>query len=300
MMKFRYVVVVLLLVLTLEPLSAQRKNKAYLDYIDQYKSIAIKHQKLYGIPASITLAQGLLESGAGRSELARKSNNHFGIKCHSDWKGKRVYHDDDRKDDCFRKYDSPEDSYEDHAKFLKRARYASLFELKVTDYRGWAKGLKACGYATDRSYANKLIQTIELYELYEYDRPKFKPIRAQDLPPVVVENPHAVYRSWGLLYVEASDGDTYQTIADDFGFSPKELARYNDSKADVTLAAGDIVYLEKKNKKAAEGYDLHIVREGETLHFISQQYGIELKHLAKRNKMRRDAPLSPGQRLKLR
>ena len=109
-----------------------------------------------------------------------------------------------------------------------------------------------------------------------------------------------MYRSWGLLYVEASDGDTYQTIADDFGFSPKELARYNDSKADVTLAAGDIVYLEKKNKKAAEGYDLHIVREGETLHFISQQYGIELKHLAKRNKMRRDAPLSPGQRLKLR
>ena len=207
MMKFRYVVVVLLLALTLAPLSAQRKNKAYLDYIEQYKSIAIKHQKLYGIPASITLAQGLLESGAGRSELARKSNNHFGIKCHSDWKGKRVYHDDDRKDDCFRKYDSPEDSFEDHAKFLKRARYASLFELKVTDYRGWAKGLKACGYATDRSYANKLIQTIELYELYEYDRPKFKPIRAQDLPPVVVENPHAVYRSWGLLYVEARDGD---------------------------------------------------------------------------------------------
>ena len=262
MMKFRYVVVVLLLVLTLEPLSAQRKNKAYLDYIEQYKSIAIKHQKLYGIPASITLAQGLLESGAGRSELARKSNNHFGIKCHSDWKGKRVYHDDDRKDDCFRKYDSPEDSYEDHAKFLKRARYASLFELKVTDYRGWAKGLKACGYATDRSYANKLIQTIELYELYEYDRPKFKPIRAQDLPPVVVENPHAVYRSWGLLYVEARDGDTLESIAQEFGFSANALSQSTRYPRDYPLEAGDIVYLEKKKKKAEKGYDYAVVRSG--------------------------------------
>ena len=300
MMNFRYVVVVLLLVLTLEPLSAQRKNKAYLDYIEQYKSIAIKHQKLYGIPASITLAQGLLESGAGRSELARKSNNHFGIKCHSDWKGKRVYHDDDRKDDCFRKYDSPEDSFEDHAKFLKRARYASLFELKVTDYRGWAKGLKACGYATDRSYANKLIQTIELYELYEYDRPKFKPIRAQDLPPVVVENPHAVYRSWGLLYVEARDGDTLESIAQEFGFSAKKLAGYNEIPRDYPLEAGDIVYLEKKKKKAEKGYDYAVVRSGDSMYSIAQRYGIRLKNLYKMNKLPDDYIPSVGDTLKLR
>lgn len=203
-MKLRFIISLLALTLSFSQLSAQRKNKAYLDYIEKYSSLAVKHQKQYGIPASITLAQGLLESGAGRSELARMSNNHFGIKCHSDWKGKRVYYDDDKKDDCFRKYNKPEDSFEDHARFLKRARYASLFELKVTDYRGWAKGLKRCGYATDKSYANKLIQTIELYELYKYDRRSFKPIRAKDLLPVIVANPHPVYRSWGLLYGRGS------------------------------------------------------------------------------------------------
>lgn len=220
-MKLRFIISLLALTLSFSQLSAQRKNKAYIDYIEKYSSLAVKHQKQYGIPASITLAQGLLESGAGRSELARMSNNHFGIKCHSDWKGKRVYYDDDKKDDCFRKYNKPEDSFEDHARFLKRARYASLFELKVTDYRGWAKGLKRCGYATDKSYANKLIQTIELYELYKYDRRSFKPIRAKDLLPVIVANPHPVYRSWGLLYVEARDGDSLESIAKEFGFSVK-------------------------------------------------------------------------------
>ena len=300
MMKFRYLVTLLFLILALAPLSAQRKNKIYLDYIEQYKSIAIKHQKQYGIPASITLAQGLLESGAGRSELARKSNNHFGIKCHSDWKGKRVYHDDDRKDDCFRKYDSPEESFDDHAKFLKRPRYASLFELKVTDYRGWAKGLKQCGYATDRSYANKLIQTIELYELYQYDRPKFKPIRVQDLPPVEVENPHPVYRSWGLLYIEARNGDTFESIAQEFGFSAKKLAGYNEVPRDYPLENGDIVYLEKKKKKAEKGYDYTVVRSGDSMHSIAQRYGIRLKNLYKMNRLPDDYIPSVGDRLKLR
>ena len=172
-MKLRFIISLLALTLSFSQLSAQRKNKAYIDYIEKYSSLAVKHQKQYGIPASITLAQGLLESGAGRSELARMSNNHFGIKCHSDWKGKRVYYDDDKKDDCFRKYNKPEDSFEDHARFLKRARYASLFELKVTDYRGWAKGLKRCGYATDKSYANKLIQTIERYRSQSASRLSF-------------------------------------------------------------------------------------------------------------------------------
>lgn len=300
MMKLRYLLTILLVAVSLAPLSAQHKNKAYLDYIDKYKSLAIKHQKQYGIPASITLAQGLLESGAGRSELARKSNNHFGIKCHSDWKGKRVYHDDDRKDDCFRKYDSPEDSFEDHAKFLKRPRYASLFELKVTDYRGWAKGLKACGYATDRSYANKLIQTIELYELYKYDRQNFKPIRVQDLPPVVVANPHPVYRSWGLLYVEARNGDTLESIAQEFGFSAKKLAGYNEVPRDYPLEAGDIVYLEKKKKKADKGYEYAVVRAGDSMHAIAQRYGIRLKNLYKMNKLPDDYIPSVGDTLKLR
>lgn len=248
-MKLRFIISLLALTLSFSQLSAQRKNKAYIDYIEKYSSLAVKHQKQYGIPASITLAQGLLESGAGRSELARMSNNHFGIKCHSDWKGKRVYYDDDKKDDCFRKYNKPEDSFEDHARFLKRARYASLFELKVTDYRGWAKGLKRCGYATDKSYANKLIQTIELYELYKYDRRSFKPIRAKDLLPVIVANPHPVYRSWGLLYVEARDGDSLESIAKEFGFSVKKLAKYNEVPKTIRWRPATLSISKRKRKK---------------------------------------------------
>lgn len=141
---------------------AQRKNTSYIKYIDQYSSIAVKHQSKHGIPASITLAQGILESGAGQSELARKSNNHFGIKCHSDWNGKRSYHDDDLRGECFRNYKRVEDSYDDHALFLTgRPRYAHLFALNVKDYKGWARGLQKSGYATDKAYANKLIKMID-------------------------------------------------------------------------------------------------------------------------------------------
>lgn len=184
--------------------------------------------------------------------------------------------------------------------FLKRARYASLFELKVTDYRGWAKGLKRCGYATDKSYANKLIQTIELYELYKYDRRSFKPIRAKDLLPVIVANPHPVYRSWGLLYVEARDGDSLESIAKEFGFSVKKLAKYNEVPKDYPLEAGDIVYLEKKKKKAEKGYDFCIVRSGDSMHTIAQRYGIQLKNLYKMNKLPDDYTPSVGDTLRLR
>ena len=252
-----------------------RRNRQYEEYIEKFYRLAQEHQRRYGIPASITLAQGLLESGAGTSELSRKANNHFGIKCH-EWDGATIYY----KRDCYRKY-------------------------RKTDYKGWAHGLKKYGYATDPSYAQKLINIIELYDLNRFvkkagNSKKDRDDKSDETVYRTVAPRHTVYRSWGLLYVEAFEGDTYQTIADDFGFSPKELARYNDSKTDVILSAGDIVYLEKKNKKAIGGYDLHTVKEGETLHSISQQYGIELKHLAKRNKMRRDATLSPGQVIKLR
>ena len=142
-------------------MQAQRRNSSYVIYIEQYKHLAVKHMKKYKIPASITMAQGLLESGAGNSTLARKSNNHFGIKCHTDWKGGRVYHDDDYRDECFRKYRHVEESYEDHSKFIAlRSRYAVLFDLHVRDYKGWARGLQKCGYATDKAYANKLIKLI--------------------------------------------------------------------------------------------------------------------------------------------
>jgi flagellum-specific peptidoglycan hydrolase FlgJ len=143
-----------------------------LQYIDRFKTIAIQEMNLYGIPASITLAQGMFESGSGNGDLAKTANNHFGIKCTSDWKGKSYYKDDDNKNDCFRVYDHPEDSYRDHSEFLKRKRYAALFELDKNDYQGWANGLKAAGYATNPNYAQLLIGLIQKYNLDQYDRPE--------------------------------------------------------------------------------------------------------------------------------
>ena len=158
---------VLFLLLFSFQLSAQ--NMTRNEYIDKYKDEAIYQMKKYKIPASITLAQGILESGDGNSELAKKSNNHFGIKCHSDWKGERVYHDDDKKDECFRKYNKVRDSYDDHSEFLLRPRYAALFEYALTDYKSWAKGLKKAGYATNPNYAKHLIKIIEENELHKLD-----------------------------------------------------------------------------------------------------------------------------------
>ena len=158
-------------------------NKYSLQYIKRYAPIAVSEMHKYNVPASITLAQGILESGNGRSQLASKSNNHFGIKCHTGWKGAKVYHDDDEKGECFRKYKYVESSYEDHSQFLSgRRRYASLFKLKKTDYKGWSKGLKKAGYATDKNYPKKLIKIIETYELYEFDK-----IREKDLKRVKKE-----------------------------------------------------------------------------------------------------------------
>lgn len=155
------------------------QSSVYLEYIDKYKSIAIEHQKKYGIPASITLAQGLLESNAGNSRLASKANNHFGIKCGNDWRGRKIRHNDDKKRECFRRYKRAKDSYEDHAKFLMRKRYAPLFKLDITDYKGWARTLKSCGYATDPKYPEKLINIIEKYKLYKYDKPDKKKKRRE-------------------------------------------------------------------------------------------------------------------------
>ena len=153
---------------------SQNLNKVEI-YINDYKDLAIEHMNIYGIPASIKLAQGILESGSGKSELAVNSNNHFGIKCHSNWEGERTYYDDDEKNECFRKYKLVKDSYIDHSLFLSnKGRYSSLFNLKITDYKGWAKGLKKAGYATDPEYANNLIRLIEKYYLFDFDNKKKK------------------------------------------------------------------------------------------------------------------------------
>lgn len=151
--------------------TASAQKMSSVEYIAKYKDLAISEMNQYGIPASITLAQGVLESGNGNSELARKAKNHFGIKCHSSWTGKKVYHDDDEAQECFRKYPTVSASYRDHSIFLQKARYANLFELSITDYRGWAKGLKKAGYATNPQYPERLINIIELHHLQQYDNP---------------------------------------------------------------------------------------------------------------------------------
>ena len=275
----------LILIISCLTLQAQTRNKQYEAYIKKYRELAVEEMKKYHIPASITLAQGLLESGAGQSALARKSNNHFGIKCGSDWYGKTVSHDDDARGECFRAYKHPKDSYEDHSKFLAgRPRYASLFNLNITDYKGWARGLKKAGYATNPRYADQLIGIIELYELYKYDDKNYlKWIKKNP-------NPHQTYIANDLLYIVVRAGDSWNSISQEFDISQKKLRKYNDLYKGYALQVGDILYLEKKNKKAGKEHIVHVLRAGESMYSISQKYGIRLKNLYKLNKMDEDDP----------
>lgn len=284
--------------------SQAKRYKIYDDYISLYKEIAIGHMKKYKIPASITLAQGLVESGAGKSQLAKQSNNHFGIKCHKDWKGGKVYHDDDLKNECFRKYKKVEDSYEDHAQFIVgKQRYAFLFSLEITDYRGWAKGLQKAGYATDKAYANKLIKIIEDYELYDYDKKDAKKVKVKDKVVEELYVPtfkHVPYKTHNLIYVVAENGDTYESIAFEFGFKVKELCKYNEVPETFPLEKGDLVYFQKKKSKADKPYYEHIVQIGESMYSISQLYGIKVKSLYKMNKKDFEYVPVEGDILKLR
>ena len=294
------------LLLWLVPVQAQRRNARYNEYIRKYAPLAVEQMKKYKIPASITLAQGLLESGAGQSTLAKRSNNHFGIKCHNTWRGRKVYYDDDARGECFRAYRKVEDSYEDHSKFLASgARYAFLFKLKQTDYKGWARGLKKAGYATDRSYANRLITIIEDYDLYKYDSKGMSKREARRWEKLIKKkpwlvNPHPVYIANGLAYVVAREGDNFRLLGGEFDISWKKLVKYNDLHKDYTLEPGDIIYLKKKNKKAMKPHKEYIVRDGDSMHSISQMYGIRLKDLYKMNKKDGDYIPEVGDRLKLR
>ncbi len=300
----RHLILFICLLLSLLNASALSRNKAYEQYIDKYKHLAIEQMKRYRIPASITLAQGLLESGAGRSALARKSNNHFGIKCH-DWNGKRTYHDDDARGECFRVYDNVRDSYEDHSKFLSsRRRYSSLFELKTTDYKGWARGLKKAGYATNPRYANQLIEIIELYNLDEYDSGKKydKFIARHSGYDKTDDITHVFYKFNKNYYIHARQGDTFRSLGKELDISHRALARYNERDKDDVLAAGDIVYLKAKRSKAPKEYKshVHVVRPGESMYLISQYYGIRMKSLYKINKLPADYQIRVGDRLKVR
>jgi LysM repeat protein len=292
---------VLLVAVHVTHASAIRRNAAYEKYIIRYREQAVQQQQKYKIPASITMAQALLESAAGESTLAKNANNHFGIKCHTGWKGETSYHDDDKKNECFRKYKNVKDSYEDHSRFLsERSNYVRLFTYKITDYRKWAKGLQECHYATDRGYANKLIDIIETYELYNLDKEKGKTKvnEPETTPPVMLQR--EVFRTHNLIYVIAKDDDSLEVIARDLGFKAKQLQKYNEMHNGFPLEKGDIVYLQKKKKQADAPYLLHTVQIGESMHSISQRYGVRVKSLYKINKKKPDFVPEEGDVLQLR
>ena len=290
-------------------------------YIEKYSSLAVEEMYRTGVPASITLAQGLLESGNGQSRLAVKGNNHFGIKCHNTWTGAKVYHDDDRKEECFRKYDSPEESFRDHSDFLRyRDRYKFLFDLELTDYRSWAYGLKTAGYATDPKYPEKLIRLIEEYELYEYDLQKPEPTHHVEpqvpVSPTVIEQvqplsprqretfsfalSRQMYSLNGVPFVYASEGETYASIAKANRLFLKEILKFNDLKEEKDLVPGTVVYLQKKKKKAAAGLEKYVVEGTQDLRSISQRFAVRLDKLCKLNDIAPDHVLRDGDVLYLR
>lgn len=305
-------------------------------YVERYAGVAVDEMYRSGIPASITLAQGLLESSAGQSFLAVYANNHFGIKCHRDWTGERAYRDDDAKHECFRKYPSVMDSYRDHSDFLRyRDRYKFLFNYELTDYKSWAYGLKKAGYATDPSYAAKLIGTIERYGLHRYD--KMKPGEVATPQGVISESGKAeavedarlgppeppkqleqaqrvddhsfyfslerqVYSKNGVACVYAMEGETYEMIAKEFRLFPAEIYRFNDlKKGSREPRVGEIVYVHAKKSRTVRGLDKHIVESSdETLWEIAQRYGVTLKSILKRNGLTANYYLDEGDAIRLR
>jgi len=284
-------------------------------YIVQYREIAVKEMVTYRIPASITLAQGILESNAGQSDLARNANNHFGIKCHKEWTGKTYHKDDDKPNECFRKYGTPQESYNDHSFFLvQRDRYKQLFKLKITDYKGWALGLKNAGYATSPTYAQQLIKTIETYKLYNFDRGDFGAAivdsinyAAGDYSKLawvnrfkvikITPDNHRVFSNNKLLLTVVLKGDDLQSISTAFNISERRLMKYNDL-SDGIIVPGQIIYLQSKRRRATSA--THTVMEGETLYNISQGYGIKLKMLYKRNQIPWGVEPPVGRLLRLR
>lgn len=294
-------------------LSTFGQNQTPQEYIEKWKDVAIEKMKIHKIPASITLAQGVLESGSGNSNLARLANNHFGIKCHSSWTGETYFQDDDAKDECFRKYKSASESYEDHAQFLKKKRYEGLFLLKITDYSGWALGLKKAGYATNPKYPKLLIGIIERYDLSQYDsknnkdnyplltkKKKSKEIEKEKAKePVTVTIGHSVSKTGNLVpYIIIKNNDSYKKIEKEFEIRQWQVIKYNDLRKGHVLKEGERIFLKPKRCKSKE--EFHVVEAGETMRDISQLYGVKLKKLYKRNGLDEGVVPKQGQKIHLR
>ena len=273
------------------------------EYIDKYKNLAISQMQKSGVPASIILAQGMLESNYGRSRLAVNANNHFGIKCNNGWQGATITHDDDERDECFRRYRSVEESFFDHSNFLTSSwRYSDLFKLKPDDYKGWARGLQQAGYATNPNYANLLIRIIEENELWRYDRESAGLVRrltgsrvtqttntgtksnANEF--VVQDRISRVKENNRIKFIIVNERDTRESIEKDFKMLRWELARYNELDNSFKPQTGQILYLQPKRNKAEVGKNTHNVLSSDSMYSISQQYGIKLKKLYAMNRMR--------------
>lgn len=270
------------------------------EYIERYQLLAIEEMKRSGIPASITMAQACLESGNGNSVLSQKSNNHFGIKCKSTWTGKTVRHTDDEANECFRKYETVEESFKDHSDFLmNNPRYFFLFQLPPDDYVGWAHGLKKAGYATANDYGHRLIKIIDENQLYRLDYKltneqlaafTHKKLNTKENLDKLFLNPyqsHQVTKYNNLKAVVVREGDTYEILAQEFGLKAWELYKFNDLPTGYQPRKNEIVYIEAKNRKAGRRSELtHRVAPGETMHYISQVHGLKLGPLYRRNGMK--------------
>ncbi len=272
-------------------------------YIEMYAELAMKEMSRTGIPASITLAQGCLESDNGNSRLAVNANNHFGIKCH-DWTGRKVYHDDDEKNECFRKYRDVYQSYIDHSEFLLgKPRYAELFELKPDDYKRWATGLQKSGYATSRQYASLLIRIIEDNQLYRYDQMVLEGGRMPEdfnRGTMEMKPSREVLTNNRIEYVISRHGDTPESLRDEMDMYPWEICRYNDINRGAVLDSGMVIYLQPKRRRAEKGNETHLLEEGQTLKDVSQLYGVKLKMLYRYNDIDRETGAEPGTRIWLR
>ncbi|MCI5778068.1 MAG: glucosaminidase domain-containing protein [Bacteroidales bacterium] len=295
-------------------------------YAAKYKDWAIEEMERTGIPASITLAQGILESDCGRSDLAVEANNHFGIKCHSTWTGRTKYKDDDRRNECFRSYDSAFDSFRDHSDFLTGSkRYAVLFSYDKTDYVSWAHGLKSCGYATEKTYAERLIKIIEEEGLHIYDTAEGKqttpdtygkrttkedktdddsltPRRAVGKAVFEINPlpPHEVMYNNGVRYVEVGNADTFESIATEFHLMTWELFKYNDLTADAKISDLTFIYLRPKRNRAHPDCSYHTAKAGDTMWSIAHSYGIKLRKLLRKNGMTQGEEPTEGQEIRLR
>ena len=318
----------IILLLSLFALGANAQRMTTEEYIEKYKYVAIKEMHLYKIPASITLAQGILESGSGNSKLAREGNNHFGIKCHNEWKGKKMYKDDDAKNECFRVYKSAEQSFRDHSEFLStKSRYEFLFDYKTTNYKSWAKGLKKAGYATNPKYPSLLINLIEKYNLNQYDRisekelkkmmkkdnvvindtinyedPEHSPFVDVDslIDPVnaqLVNPEREIKYNNRVKYIVAKKGDHISLLAEELNMFEWEFYKYNEIPKGSDVKPGMIIYLQPKRRRSPT--KTHVVKAGETAWSISQKYGIKTKWIYKRNHLSYGSKLEVGQTIVL-